>query len=89
MDKEKLQQRIDMLKTNTVKELRLLVCGWCMHTALWFAPKEDVEGLIVVSAVRQWISESVRELEKILKLKRNRYEQRRDYCKNRDVKETK
>ena len=41
-------------KTDILKELRLILCGWCFALALWVVPKNDPEGLIVIRAVRDW-----------------------------------
>jgi len=40
------------------EELRLIVCGWCMGIALWIAPKDDPEGLIIIDSVHQYASQS-------------------------------
>ena len=45
-------------KINIIKELRLVICGWCFGIALWVAPKNDPEGLMIIESVRQWASKS-------------------------------
>jgi len=40
------------------KELRLVVCGWCFTLALWIAPKDDPEGLIIIESIHNWASKS-------------------------------
>jgi len=43
-----------MTKIDLIKELRLNICGWCMALALWVAPANDPEGVIIIEAVRGW-----------------------------------
>lgn len=43
---------------NILRELRLIVCGWCFAVALWIVPKDDPEGLIIIELIHDWAAKS-------------------------------
>jgi hypothetical protein len=45
-------------EVNLLRELRLVICGWCFGIALWIAPKNDPEGLIIIESIYSWASRS-------------------------------
>lgn len=48
--------------TDLLREFRLLVCGWCFSLAVKMAPKDDLEGIIIIEAVCNWALRSIASL---------------------------
>jgi len=42
------------MNTKIFTEMRLLFCNWCFSIALWLAPQNDPEGLIIIETIRTW-----------------------------------